>query len=90
MEGRPWRSTVAIEGTKERLSERLWPTVVKQWMLFGPANLISMSVLPVYARPPFLNCFALAWQTYLCRASSLGAIKPQEDSVTLVAVEAME
>lgn len=91
MEGRPWKSTPKMQGIQERLGDRLWPTVVKQWMLFAPANFISLSVLPVYARPPFLNIFALAWQTYLAGAQHVGAIVPDEaESVAVMAVEVME
>jgi len=91
MEGRPWKSTPQMQGIHERLSERLWPTVLKQWALFGPANLVSLSVLPVYARPPFLNIFALAWQTYLAKAQNVGAILPGEtESVAVMAAEVME
>lgn len=91
MEGRPWNSTPQMQGIQERLSDRLWPTVLKQWALFGPANFISLSILPVYARPPFLNIFALAWQTYLAKAQNVGAILPGEtESVAVMAVEVME
>ncbi|KAM0788902.1 hypothetical protein ACM66B_002984 [Microbotryomycetes sp. NB124-2] len=82
MEGRPLHSTSTIEGIQDRISSRLWPTVQKQWALFGPANLFNMSVLPVYARPPFSATVACAWNCYLAVAQNRGAILPVPVAVT--------
>lgn len=79
-----------MQGLKERLSERLWPTVVKQWMLFVPSGFINLAFIPLYARPPFINIFALAWQTYLASAVQRGVIAPEARAVEMVATEVME
>ncbi|GAA5823658.1 hypothetical protein JCM11251_000715 [Rhodosporidiobolus azoricus] len=85
MEGRPFRTPAPIAGQEEdepvqgiyeRLEERLWPTVQKQWALFGPANLINLSVVPVYARPPFMNVVSISWNCFLASAAQRGGIPP--------------
>ncbi|KAK4057904.1 hypothetical protein OIO90_001123 [Microbotryomycetes sp. JL221] len=76
MEGRPFESTDTTEGIKDRIAERLFPTVQKQWYLFGTANLFSMSCLPLYARPPFSATVACAWNVFLATAQNRGALVP--------------
>ncbi|GAA5975232.1 hypothetical protein JCM11641_004403 [Rhodosporidiobolus odoratus] len=109
MEGRPFRTPApkeggeaagdAPQGVYERLEERLWPTVQKQWALFGPANLINLSVIPVYARPPFMNMVSIGWNCFLAGAAQRGGIPPpgyrlpekvSERDIAVAAVEAME
>lgn len=55
------------------------------------------SLIPVYARPPFINCFALGWNIYLAGAQNTGAINPSSSAVSIgdesrgvVAVEIMQ
>lgn len=67
MEGRPWRSTAEIQGINERLRERLWGTVQKQWCVFGPAQVINLTLIPLYARPPFMNMVSDAF--FFCAAN---------------------
>lgn len=97
MEGRPWTSTTDTVGIYERLNERLFGTVLKQWAFFGPAQIINLTLIPVYARPPFINCFALGWNIYLAGAQNTGAINPSSSAVSIgdesrgvVAVEIMQ
>lgn len=48
-----------------------FPTIVKnQWMVFGPAQLVNMMVLPLYARPPFMALIGLGWTAYLATMNS--------------------
>ncbi|GAA6031059.1 hypothetical protein JCM8097_003984 [Rhodosporidiobolus ruineniae] len=100
-EGRPFRTpAVAADGGEppqgiyERLEERLWPTVQKQWLLFGPANIVNLSVIPIYARPPFMNVFSLVWNVYLASAQAQGEIpvgtKVTDRDMAVAAVEVME
>ncbi|GAA6012083.1 hypothetical protein JCM10207_005122 [Rhodosporidiobolus poonsookiae] len=84
--------------TYERLEDRLWPTVQKQWALFGPANLVNLSVVPVYARPPFMNVVSIAWNTFLASsaasshaaASAPAGAAITERDIAVDAVQAMD
>ncbi|GAA5994123.1 Mpv17/PMP22 family protein [Rhodotorula paludigena] len=86
----------APQCTFERLEERLWPTVQKQWALWGPANIINMSIVPVYARPPFSNFVAIGWNCFLAAGAARGGIPPaghtisREVEIAVAAAEAME
>ncbi|GAA5869835.1 hypothetical protein JCM3774_000509 [Rhodotorula dairenensis] len=96
MEARPFRTPAipdAPQGIYERLEERLWPTVQKQWAVFGPANLINLSVVPLYARPPFMNVVSIGWNTFLASAQSRGGLTPDEtlaQDILIAAAEVME
>ncbi|BGP15236.1 hypothetical protein JCM10213v2_003196 [Rhodosporidiobolus nylandii] len=106
MEGRPFRTPApAVDGAEppqgiyERLEERLWPTVQKQYALFGPANLINLSLIPLYARPPFMNFVSIGWNCFLAGAAQRGGIPPpgykvperiSDRAVDVDAVAAME
>ncbi|KAI5474735.1 protein of integral membrane protein, Mpv17/PMP22 family [Pseudohyphozyma bogoriensis] len=73
MEQRPFMANVGdVQCVKERLSERIWPTLWKQWMVFLPAQMINLTLIPIYARPPFMNCFAIAWNVFLASAQAKG------------------
>lgn len=85
----------APQGIYERLEERLWPTVQKQWAVFGPANLVNLSVVPLYARPPFMNVISIGWNTFLASAQSRGGLSPDEAlsrdmQLAITAAEVME
>jgi len=63
LEGRPWSVTPEMsrlgeQGIKERIEERLWGTVKLQWAVFGPSSIFMHAVVPVYARPPFMNAIS--------------------------------
>ncbi|PLW57574.1 hypothetical protein PCANC_01176 [Puccinia coronata f. sp. avenae] len=59
LEGRSWAEI------KARI-ERNYRTVVSTNMgIFGPAQIINMSVIPLYARPPFLNLVSLGYNCFL-------------------------
>ncbi|KAL7337975.1 hypothetical protein BJY59DRAFT_653864, partial [Rhodotorula toruloides] len=99
MEGRPLRTDTtdpSTEGIYERLEDRLFPTVLKQWAVFGPANLINLSVVPLYARPPFMNFVSIGWNTFLASAQNRGGIPPpdhvlsREMQISVAAAEVME
>ncbi|BGP39105.1 hypothetical protein JCM10449v2_003043 [Rhodotorula kratochvilovae] len=98
-EGRPFRTPAgadAPQGIYERLEERLWPTVQKQYAVWGPANLINLSVIPVYARPPFFNLVAIGWNTFLAAGAARGGIPPpgttisRDMQISIAAAETME
>ncbi|GAA5855682.1 hypothetical protein JCM8547_001643 [Rhodosporidiobolus lusitaniae] len=83
MEGRPFRTPVPTpkipeppQGIRERLEERLWPTVQKQWIVFGPTGAFSFLFIPVYGRPPFMNLISLGWNCFLASAQARGGIPP--------------
>ncbi|KAL8290155.1 hypothetical protein RQP46_003094 [Phenoliferia psychrophenolica] len=90
MEGRPLYSTAETQGIKDRLGERLWGTVWKQWAFFGPAQIVNMTMIPVYARPPFLNMFAIGWSTFLASANKAGGLAPATLEADILAIEVME
>ncbi|GAA5923567.1 hypothetical protein JCM3775_000431 [Rhodotorula graminis] len=96
-EGRPLRTPAvpdAPQGIYERLEERLLPTVQKQWAVWGPVNLINLSVIPVYGRPPFANMVSIGWNAFLAAGAARGGIPPggntMELETSLAAAEAME
>ena len=58
MEGRPLRTSPAkpeFQGILDRLGERLWPTIQLQWIVFGPAQAVNLTLIPLYGRPVFMN-----------------------------------
>lgn len=64
-----------------------FPVIIKhQYMVFAPAQIVNMALLPLYARPPFMNCIGLGWTLYLAtvnsRTSSLPNEKMQAQSIT--------
>lgn len=39
-----------------------FPTLIRnQYIFFAPAQIINMAILPLYARPPFINTVGLFW-----------------------------
>ncbi|SCZ97793.1 BZ3500_MvSof-1268-A1-R1_Chr7-3g09594 [Microbotryum saponariae] len=91
LEGRPWRaqaplpttsltSPPPIEGIYERLQDRLWTSTSHSWCLFFPAQIVNMSIMPVYARPPFMSVTSCLWSIYLASAQRVGALPPQEET----------
>ncbi|GAA5855686.1 hypothetical protein JCM8547_001644 [Rhodosporidiobolus lusitaniae] len=62
------------EGVYNRLEERLWPIVQKQWLVFGPANMINLSVVPQIFRPPFMNVFSLGWNCFLAASNAQNSL----------------
>ncbi|GAA5893222.1 Mpv17/PMP22 family protein [Sporobolomyces salmoneus] len=95
-EGRPWsippsqRSTagpgvsvgVEQQGIKERIEERLWGTVKLQWAVFGPSAVFMHAVVPVYARPPFMNAISIGWSAFLASAAHRGEHQPAPTTTT--------
>ncbi|KAA1098440.1 MpV17 mitochondrial inner membrane protein [Puccinia graminis f. sp. tritici] len=64
LEGRTWHEI------KARI-ERNYSTVV--WTnigIFGPAQIINMSLVPVYGRPPFLNLVSLGYNCFLATVNN--------------------
>lgn len=74
MEGRPWDEiyhrwrTVGNHHLFDRQClltrcyKQNFPTLIKnQYMFFAPAQIINMAILPLYARPPFINTVGLFW-----------------------------
>jgi protein Mpv17 len=49
-----------------------------------------MTMIPVYARPPFLNMFAIAWSTFLASANKNGGLAPKQLEADIIAIEIME
>ncbi|KZT55724.1 hypothetical protein CALCODRAFT_436791 [Calocera cornea HHB12733] len=44
---------------RQRWEANFQRILVRQWMVFGPAQAINIAFVPVYARPPFLNMIGL-------------------------------
>lgn len=66
-----------------------------------PSPLLSLtrlcSMMPVYARPPFMNLFAIGWSTYLASVNIANAGEPigakgglGSESIAVIAAEVME
>ncbi|GAA5883273.1 hypothetical protein JCM16303_007341 [Sporobolomyces ruberrimus] len=84
MEGRPWSiphvpdrlPSTEEQGIKERIEERLWGTVKLQWAVFGPSAIFMHALVPVYARPPFMNAISIGWSAFLASAAHRGELAP--------------
>ncbi|KAK4705843.1 hypothetical protein P7C70_g347, partial [Phenoliferia sp. Uapishka_3] len=53
----------------------------------------QIRLIPVYARPPFLNLFAIGWSTFLASANKAGGIAPishKLEEELEIALEVME
>ncbi|GAA6036242.1 hypothetical protein JCM8097_006854 [Rhodosporidiobolus ruineniae] len=104
MEGRPFRTPAPSypgeevpQGIYERLEERLWGVVQKNWMVFGPTGVFAFLYAPYYARPPIFNVVALGWNCFLASGQARGALprvaegkEISDRSAAVVAAEVME
>ncbi|MBW0468005.1 hypothetical protein O181_007720 [Austropuccinia psidii MF-1] len=50
---------------KHRVTKNFYRVVSTNISVFGPAQVINMAFLPVYARPPFLNLVSLGYNCFL-------------------------
>ncbi|EJT97029.1 hypothetical protein DACRYDRAFT_85461 [Dacryopinax primogenitus] len=64
LEGRP------LGEIRQRWETNFTRILTRQWMVFGPAQAVNMTVVPVYARPPVMNMVGLGWSTYLSLISA--------------------
>ncbi|CAD6587239.1 MAG: MpV17 mitochondrial inner membrane protein [Cyphobasidiales sp. Tagirdzhanova-0007] len=64
MEGLP------IADIKQRWQTNFPKIIQNAYLVFVPAQLINIRLLPLYARPPFLNCIGLGWTVYLAWINS--------------------
>ncbi|KAH8919135.1 hypothetical protein BT69DRAFT_1285105 [Atractiella rhizophila] len=81
LEGRKWGDI------QRRLSENMIPLIQKQWIVFGPAVCINFTVVPLYARPPFMNLIGLLWMTYLASVNSAETKQDSELGLVEAALE---
>ncbi|WAR55368.1 hypothetical protein PtB15_6B108 [Puccinia triticina] len=59
LEGRTWKEIQA------RIDRNYSTVVWTNISIFGPAQIINMSLVPVYGRPPFLNLVSLGYNCFL-------------------------
>ncbi|KZO92314.1 hypothetical protein CALVIDRAFT_504647 [Calocera viscosa TUFC12733] len=63
-----WMGTLegrSLAEIRERWKANFQRVVIRAWIVFGPAQALNMTLVPVYARPPFMNVAGLLWSTYL-------------------------
>ncbi|KZT58908.1 hypothetical protein CALCODRAFT_494394 [Calocera cornea HHB12733] len=59
------------EEVRRRLAEAWAPTLVRNWGVFIPTQLVNFSVVPLHHRLLVVNVVSLFWNTYLSYANSL-------------------
>jgi len=64
LEGRSWAEI------KARIQQNYRTVVCTNMGIFGPAQIINMSVIPIYGRPPFLNLVSLGYNCFLATLNS--------------------
>ncbi|EIN04076.1 hypothetical protein PUNSTDRAFT_93149 [Punctularia strigosozonata HHB-11173 SS5] len=72
-----------LEGAKERIKENYAPTLVKNWGVFIPAQLINFGLVPPHFRFVFVGVVSLFWNTYLSAVNA--AAKKEEDPDAIAA-----
>uniref|UniRef100_A0A0S1MJ70 Uncharacterized protein n=1 Tax=Phakopsora pachyrhizi TaxID=170000 RepID=A0A0S1MJ70_PHAPC len=55
----------SLDEIKQTIRRNHFHVTAVNMMVFGPAQIINMSSIPLYARPPFLNCVALGYNCFL-------------------------
>ena len=94
MEGRPLRAAPdkpEFQGILDRLGERLWPTIQLQWIVFGPAQAVNLTLIPLYGRPPFMNLVSIFWSAYLAsRTGDRGVAPTLEEEIRQDAIKIYE
>ncbi|KZO95523.1 hypothetical protein CALVIDRAFT_537900 [Calocera viscosa TUFC12733] len=58
------------EEVKRRLGEAWAPTLVRNWGVFIPTQLVNFSVVPLHHRLLVVNVVSLFWNTYLSYANA--------------------
>uniref|UniRef100_A0A7S2ZQR1 Peroxisomal membrane protein MPV17 n=1 Tax=Rhodosorus marinus TaxID=101924 RepID=A0A7S2ZQR1_9RHOD len=65
------------EATRLKLSQDLPPTVVNNWFLWVPTQIINFKYVPEFLRLPVVSSVALLWNIYLAVMTSK-PVKPRE------------
>ncbi|KZV75264.1 hypothetical protein PENSPDRAFT_673903 [Peniophora sp. CONT] len=56
---------LGFDESKKRLSTNYAPTLVRNWMVFVPAQLVNFNFVPPQLRFVFIGVISLFWNTYL-------------------------
>jgi len=65
-----------MSGAVERISENYQPTLLRNWGVFIPAQIINFSIVPHHLRFGVVSVVSLFWNTYL---SAVNARTHEED-----------
>jgi len=65
------------EATKLKLSQDLPPTIVNNWFLWVPTQIINFKFVPEFLRLPVVSSVSLLWNIYLAVMTNK-PVKPQE------------
>ncbi|BGP07854.1 Protein required for ethanol metabolism [Rhodotorula toruloides] len=60
---------------RNRIENKWWPTIQKNWGTWIPVQLINFSVVPLHLRLLVVNVVSLFWNAYLSYANAQGAPK---------------
>lgn len=78
-------SLVTLEGHPENVSAKLkqdwFNTLVVNWKIWVPAQIINFSMVPPPLRVLFANCVALIWNAYLSFATHIEIEKNKKQLV---------
>jgi len=67
-----------VENATRNVKEKFWPTLFRSFQFWGVISLFTYSVVPIYFRPVWTNCWSLTWQIYLSFIANF-----KQDSVIL-------
>jgi len=55
---------------RKKLSDKYQPTLLKNWQLWMPTQIVNFSLVPIQLRTLVINAVALGWNTYLSLANA--------------------
>jgi protein Mpv17 len=67
----------SLEEVKERVRNAYFPALQKSFMVFGPAQMINFTFVPVPHRMLFTQCVGLGWNVFLSYSS--GRLQAQKE-----------
>jgi len=54
-----------VDDATRNVKEKFWPTLCRSFQFWGVISLFTYSIVPIYFRPVWTNCWSLSWQVYL-------------------------
>mmetsp|Transcript_6186 Transcript_6186/g.9724 ORF Transcript_6186/g.9724 Transcript_6186/m.9724 type:complete len:178 (+) Transcript_6186:156-689(+) len=55
----------SLREVKERLDEKLWPTMKTLWCIWPAVQVVNFTLVPLEKRVLVVNCVGVAWSIYL-------------------------
>ncbi|KAI0318292.1 hypothetical protein OF83DRAFT_1171226 [Amylostereum chailletii] len=74
-----------LDEAKNRINTAYAPTLLRNWAVFGPAQLVNFAVVPPQLRFVFIGVISLFWNTYLSAVNAAQG-KPDPEPEYIIGV----